>query len=172
MKDDSLFESYYTKYYNQIFVYVARKINDDVQAEDITMDAFLSCYQHFDDFNPEKASFATWIYFIANNKIKNYFRDHKIFEMIEEEDWVADNFTDELEKAEYVKNMRDVLVVAMDILSPIQQDIIIYKFYKDMNSNEIAKILGTTDGNVRVQLSRAIKKLRQYFDKNNIDWEC
>ena len=96
MKDDSLFESYYTKYYNQIFVYVAKKINDDVQAEDITMDAFLSCYQHFDDFNPEKASFATWIYFIANNKIKNYFRDHKIFEMIEEEDWVADNFTDEL----------------------------------------------------------------------------
>ena len=68
--------------------------------------------------------------------------------------------------------MRDVLVVAIDILSPIQQDIIIYKFYKDMNSNEIAKILGTTDGNVRVQLSRAIKKLRQYFDKNNIDWEC
>lgn len=48
------------------------------------MDTFAVCFQKFDSFDPAKASFGTWLYAIANNKLKNYYRDHKIFDEIDE----------------------------------------------------------------------------------------
>ena len=53
----------------------------------------------------------------------------------------------------------------------IQKQIVIKKFFRNMTSNEIAEDVGSTPGNIRVQLTRAIKKLREYFEEHNYKWE-
>lgn len=71
----------------------------------------------------------------------------------------------------YLSEMRSALACAIATLSDIQRQIVIKKYFRNMTSNEIAEDVGSTPGNVRVQLTRAIKKLKEYFEKHNYNWE-
>lgn len=165
------FNQYFNEYYSQVYKYILKRILNNEDAEDITMDVFISSYKHFENFDSSKASFATWIYVIANNKLKNYFRDHKIHEEIDETHQVSETFEDTVIEAEYMCGMRQALADALNTLPKIQKDIIIYKYYHNKNASEISLIVGMSPGNVRVQLSRAMVKLKEYFYKNDIKWE-
>jgi len=165
------FEEYFNRYYSQVLGYVIKKIGNYHNAEDLTMECFAICYRKFDEFDSQKASFGTWLYTIVNNKIKNYYRDNKHFEVINSNLNFSVNFSDDLEEASYIQHLRDILADALEQLNEVQRKIIIYKYYKKMNSNEIAQILGLSSGNVRVQLARTLEKMRRYFENNNIKWE-
>lgn len=165
------FEKYYDKYYYQVYKHILKKISDTTQAEDMAMESFLVCYQKFDTYDPQKASFATWLYVIVNNKIKNYYRDHKTYEDIDNISIPVDNFEDDLTCAIHLDDMRKHLADALSTLPEIQRKIVIYKYFKNKNSSEIAEIVGISSVNVRVNLSRALKKIKDYFEENSIEWE-
>lgn len=171
MNESVSFEYYFNKHYNEIYRYIFKKVSNIQVAEDLAMDSFSSCWEKFDMFDSNKASFKTWLYVIVNNKLKNYYRDKKDVENFEDFDEVIGGFEDELVVAEYILQMRDVLANALNTISDVQKRIIIYKYYENKKSDEIALLVGISSGNVRVQLSRAINKLKEYFDKNNIRWE-
>lgn len=170
-KGETTFEEYYERYYSQVYKYILKKILDVSLAEDLAMDAFVSCYQRFDDFDETKASFGTWIYVIVNNKLKNYYRDRKIAEELNESAELLVHFEDELIASEYLSAMRNELAGALNSLPEVQRSIVIHKYFDNKNANEIAQIVGLTPVNVRVQLSRALQKLKDYFTKKNIKWE-
>lgn len=170
-KEKDTFENYFNKFYPQIYKYILKKITNVQDAEDLTMACFAACWEKFDQFDPEKASFQTWLYVVVNNKLKNYYRDKKSFDDIDDVEESVDGFEDSVLAAEYLKYMRDNLADALKTLNDVQKAIIIYKYYENKNSSEIAFLVGLTPGNVRVQLTRATKKLREYFDNNNIKWD-
>lgn len=170
-KEKLSFEEYFNRYYPQVQKYILKKVSDIQTAEDLAMSSFASCWEKFSSFDPAKASFQTWLYVIVNNKLKNYYRDKKVFVDIDDIDESFDGFEDELTTAEYMGYLRNHLADALESLSEIQRSIVIQKYYQNKDSNEIALEVGLTPGNVRVQLTRAIKKLKQYFDEKNIKWE-
>lgn len=165
------FEDYYMKYYPQVYRYIYKKIKNVQLSEDIAMDSFAVCWEKFKTFDSEKASFQTWLYVIVNNKLKNYYRDKKDF--AELDDNILDTLegTDELEKAVELTFLREHLADALEELNEIQREIIIYKYFYDKKSNEIALMMGLTPVNVRVQSKRGLEKMKEYFIKNNIRWE-
>jgi len=59
----------------------------------------------------------------------------------------------------------------METLNETQKQIVIKKYFRNMSSNEIADDIGSSAGNVRVQLTRAVKKLKEYFEEHNYNWE-
>lgn len=170
-ENDNTFEKYFETYYPQVVKYIFKKILNMEDAEDLAMNSFVSCYQRFDLFDSSKASFATWIFVIANNKIKNYYRDHKINEEINEFHSIQDDFENDILASQYIDSMRDELANALETLPDIQKKIVIHKYFNNKNATEIALIVGLSPGNVRVQLSRALKKLNTYFLDRNIEWE-
>ena len=165
------FESYYNTYYPQVYKYICRKISDPVQAEDLAMDAFVVCLQKFDTFDPQKASFGTWLYVIVNNKLKNFYRDRKPTEELDDAIPLPHTFEDDIVAAAYLGNMRQALYLALQSLPETERKLVIYKHLKNKTADEIAEIMNMTAVNVRVRLSRALKKLKAYFDENNIEWE-
>ncbi|MBR6940225.1 MAG: sigma-70 family RNA polymerase sigma factor [Clostridia bacterium] len=169
------FEQYYEKYYNQVYLYINKKIQNVHDAEDLATDVFIACYEKFDSFDPGKASFQTWVFFITNNKLKNYYRDRKInIDIDDPEQYIEpaeEGFEDDFVAAEYLTAMREYLAEALQEVSELQRTIITESYFHNKSSKEIALKLHMTDGNVRVQLSRALAKMRVYFEKNNISWE-
>ncbi len=165
------FEYYFNSYYKQVYNYILKRIQNSADAEDLAMDSFIAAHQNFHKFDDKRASFATWLYVIVNNRIKNYYRDHK--ESTEIDDNMPDisSFEDEIIKAECLQNIREHLYIALDMLSSIQRTVVVQKYFFNKNSPEIAQITGLTPGNVRVNLSRALNILREYFNKENIEWE-
>lgn len=172
MQATKSFEEYYQTYYQQVYLYTVKKISDPFEAENLTMEAFYRCLKNFDSFDPDKASFKTWIFTVVGNLIKNHYRDTKSFDDIDNVVISVSDTTARTDRADAVRSLRDALADAMQELSEVQQQIVVYRFYKDKNATEIAEILGLHPNNVRVHLSRALTKLRAYFEENNIDWEA
>ncbi len=165
------FEQYFNEYYSQVVKYIVKKISNLPDAEDLAMEVFTSCFRKFRDFDPDKASFATWLYVIVNNKIKNYYRDHKIYDELDDTFIDVVNFEDDVIAAQQISFLRKELEIALGELPEHQRKILILKYFKNKNSNEIAVIMDMSAVNVRVNISRAIEKLRKFFNDKNIEWE-
>ena len=48
------------------------------------MDVFTACYKNYSNYDPQKASLGTWVYTVANNRLKNYYRDRKELAQLDE----------------------------------------------------------------------------------------
>lgn len=174
MNDDAKrkdFERYFLKYYQRLSAYVYKKVSDIHIAEDIAMDSFVACWENYDKFDPDKASFQTWLFVVANNRIKNYYRDKKEYVQLNE-DVMSDekNYADDIIQAVALTQMREHLANALEALPELNRKIIIYRYYLKKNSTEISEMTGLTPENIRSRLSRSLDKIKEYFDKNNIRW--
>lgn len=169
--DINAFESYFKKYYQLVFGYLLKKTGSYYVAEDLTMDSFSICYEHFNKFNSNKANFGTWLYVIVNNKLKNYYRDKKVVDEINDNLPDDNCFEDEIIKSCQIQKFRDDLANAFLLLNDTQRKILALKYYKSKTSVEISEILGLSSVNVRVQCSRAICTIKKHFSENNIRLE-
>lgn len=165
------FEKYFNQYYDQAIGYTMKKVNDMDSAEDLVMNAFYACFSKYDTFDAERATFATWFYFVLNNKIKNYYRDSKQHDDIDDVSVAVETFEDEIVAAIELSCVRDNLKLALESLNETQRKIVVLKYFQNMDAVEISKVLGISHSNVRVQLMRAIKKMKIYFEDNCIEWE-
>lgn len=166
---NDVFEKYFREHYRHVVGYIHKKINNLQEAEDIAMDCFTACYYRLDTFDESKASFATWLYAVVNNRIKNYYRDIKETDLLPED--LAEDMESDWVQAEYLSQMRRELADALKGLPELQRKIVIYKYFYEMNSPQIAAAVGIEPGNVRVLLSRAVKKLNYIFSTKNLELE-
>lgn len=163
------FEEYYSDYYPRVYRYILKRIQNPEQAEDMAMEVFAKCFDKFGEFDDTRASFGTWVYTITKNKLKNYYRDKKTFENIDDCTECISGFEDEIIAAEYVKEVRDHLADALESLNDVQRKVVILKYFKEKSAPEIAEIMGMSAVNVRVTLSRGIARMKEYFTKNGIE---
>ena len=164
------YEEFYKTYYEKVYKYILKKTANFHLSEDLTMDVFTCCYQHFEEYNPQKASYGTWVFAVANNRLKNYYRDRKDFAELNEQLSVSDDMGETVIRAQHIMFLRDKLADALETLNETQQAIVILRYFKNKNATEIAQQFGMTPTNVRVTLKRSIKKLKEYFEINKINY--
>ena len=150
-KEIPTYEEFYESNYTRVLYYVKNKISSVEDAEDLTSEIFIYCYR---------------LYLIVNSRIKNYYRDH-----VSNVDYeaVCDMIQDmniDLDQGVYLEQLHNTLMHAIKTLPERQQKIIYMSYFQNMQSDEIAQVLGLTPGNVRVLLSRAIDKLSKTYSEN------
>lgn len=156
------FKEFYEKYYLSVYYYVLKKINNSYDAEDITCNVFTYCYIHFSDYDDSRASIGTWLYVIVNSRIKNYYRDKKIFLELNQAENDLINEKSLFDSVILLEEQKKMLVQAIKTLSERQQKIVVLKYFCDKSLSEIAESLEISYGNCRVLLSRALDKLQKY----------
>lgn len=157
------FDSFYAEYRQPVFRYLCGKMNNAQDAEDLTADIFEYCFRQYTAFDPQKASRKTWLYVIVNSRYKNYLRSRRCFEDIE--DYMDFTPSDDapLEQAIEMEQERSALTKALERLPQKQREIVISKYFLGKSTDEIAKRLEMTPVNVRVQLYRALQKMKGYI---------
>lgn len=164
-KEKPDYEDFYSDNYSRVLYYVKNKINSAEDAEDLVSEVFMYCYSHYDDYDPEKSSIKTWLYLIVNSRIKNFYRDHNVtyvdYEVVSET--MQDQSID-LDEGVYLEQLHGALMKAIKSLPERQQKIVMMRYFENCSSEEIAARLGTSPGNVRVLLSRALDKLSKLND--------
>jgi RNA polymerase sigma-70 factor (ECF subfamily) len=154
-------------------VFFIKRLGSKEICEDLTSEVFYSCYKNFNKYDPAKASLSTWIFVIANNKLKNYYRDKKESVSIDDCAIVYDVLYDkpDLDGAIYLTQMKIHLTAALGLLSQREQTVVELRYFSELTSDKIAEEIGTTAINARVLLTRALKKLAKYFEHNGIRWD-
>ena len=164
------FESVYEECYQPLLHYLYKKTGRMQDAEDLTSETFLYCYRSYDSYDPAKSKASTWVYLVANSRLKNYYRDKREHvEISELENLLRAEETD-MERAAWLEQLRVFLADKLECLPERQQQIIALRFFQEKDYDEIADTLGITAGNARVLLSRAIDRLRKEMGDSQFDW--
>ena len=154
------FETYYAEYYPKVLRFFMHKINNREEAEDLTQETFAYSYKNFDNYDPEKSKFSTWIYLISNSRLKNYYRDRRSFaDYADLEGVLSTDPISEIDQAMYLESVRNEVAAALCKLSEKNREIIVKKYFLQKSHSEIASEMGITEVNSRVLLARAMKKL-------------
>ena len=150
------YEEVYQTQYSKVLQYIYKKIGNRTEAEDLTSEAFLYAYKHYDEYDPQKSGITTWLYLIVNSRLKNHYRDAKICVELESIVGVLEDDTVDLEKCIYLEELSARLREAIARLPERQGKIVRLRYFDDLSCGEIATIMEMTAGNVRVQLTRAL----------------
>jgi RNA polymerase sigma factor (sigma-70 family) len=158
------FAAFYSTYLPKVYRYISYRIEDTHLAEDITSTVFEKALTKYTSFQPEKASFSTWIFTIARNTLTDHYRRSHNQATVPLDDPLpvssgGDSPEEDMEKAEELKLLNSCLAQ----LSPAEQEIISLKFGAEMTNRQIASSLAMTESNVGIIIFRAIRKLRDNF---------
>jgi len=153
------FEEMYHEYFPKIYNYIFYRLMSREDTEDIVSAVFFKVAQNARAFDPQKASFKTWIYRIAQNTLTDHYRKKKLETVPEEEAGVAAvNFEQQLSCISSEK--RKAVFHELAKLSEKERLIIYYKYFEDYTNRKIAMMLNMNESTVGTVLSRSLKKLR------------
>lgn len=142
-KIEELIRENYTDIYKFCFYHVENK----EVAQDITQDVFLKFLSRLDDYY-EYGKLKNYLYVVAKNSIRDYFRKPKELSLDEVEGEVPDNGMEE------IPVRIDVLRV-LNSLEPFEKELIILRYYQELRIKDIARILNMPISSIRYKLKKA-----------------
>lgn len=154
-------------YYSKILSYALRRVGDAEAAQDITAEVFAKAFRAIKHYRSRGAPFASWLYRIAGNEVKMFYRRprrHTSLEVLTEAGF--DVKSEALEEREQLQELveRDAqfahAMAALRTLPMRYQEAIVLRYIEEKEIVEIAQILLCREGSVRSLLSRGLSKLR------------
>lgn len=166
----SAFEKLVRRYQQAVFGIVFRILRNKEEAEDIVQESFIKCYQNLDKYDQGRP-FTPWLYRIASNLALTRVRQlkrHRLIPWDTASSQLADrNAVNPAASLEAVEIKQEVSS-SLAKLKPLDQLVIILRYYQDLNYDEIAYILDTTHNNVEVRLCRARQRLRRIWENQEV----
>lgn len=160
---DRAFEQLYRDHLRDVYSYAYYRIGNQHDAEDLTEQAFLQAYRHFDRARRESDGrpLRPWLIRIAHNLALNYYRDRSRRPQtpLESTEPIPTRHGTEA-IAEGREELRQV-IAKLDALPDDRRDALIMRFALGMDNREIARALGRSDGATKVLIHRAIKQLEE-----------
>ncbi len=152
---DGYLEKLITDNYEEIYRYCCCHLNQRQLAEDMTQEVFLRFLNHL-DFYQDYGKIRNYLYVIARNLIKNYFKKPKEIyeEEIKNQEEAAPDITEGILD-------RIMILDALSTLEKTEKDIIILRYYQDLRIKDISTIVGIPASTVRYKLKHAEKILRE-----------
>ncbi len=159
----SAFGLLYDKYQPQIYRFIYLKVGHREEAEDLTHQVFLKTWGNMERYNFQGFPFSAWLYRVARNQVVDYYRTKKVNVDLESitELRTETCFSQEMDTNSDIEQVR----LAIQQLSPRQQDVIILRFIEDLSLSETASILHKTETAVKLLQHRAIKKLKRVLNQ-------
>jgi RNA polymerase sigma factor (sigma-70 family) len=152
----------FERYQKTIYSFMYHSTYQAALSEDLVQNLFYRMIKYRHTYAGD-GEFKTWMYFLARNVINDHYRkktklvynddigkagSHLVEEKSADDDLMKTQQNEELRKA-----------VAR--LSDEAREIIVLSKYQELSYKEIAEIVETTEGNVKVKVHRAIGELRK-----------
>jgi RNA polymerase sigma-70 factor, ECF subfamily len=163
-RDREAFGCLYDRYVEQVYQFTYRRVKDHPTAEDITARVFFRALEQLPRFEWRGIPFGGWLTRIAANLIHDHHSDAQRHVSLRE--WAEDGLDmaasePSVEEQYATRQAASVLWQTVAALPMAEQQVLVYRFSRDMSIREIATTLGRTEGAVKQLLFRAVKRLQQ-----------
>ncbi|MBE0611349.1 MAG: RNA polymerase sigma factor [Dehalococcoidia bacterium] len=156
--DRAAFERIYNLLVNDLYSYIRGQCRNETVAEDLVANVFLKAWRSAKGYRPSSHTFRRWIFTIARNEVRDYWRaSQRTLPMVEFD--ISDERQPELE-ADPVETRR-LVQRALATLTEEQRQVVVLRYFSNKSHEEIATILGKREGAVRAQLMRALRQMRK-----------
>jgi RNA polymerase sigma-70 factor (ECF subfamily) len=160
---DRAFSELYRTHLRDVYSYAYYRVGNHHDAEDLTEQAFLQAYRHFERARRESNGrpLRPWLIRIAHNLAANYHRDRARRPEANLEAVEPPSHPHGTERVvEGREELREV-IERLDDLPDDRREALIMRFALGMDNREIARALGRSDGATKVLIHRAIKQLEE-----------
>ena len=158
--DGRAFDELYERYADRLFNFLRRRVGD--AGEDLLQQTFLRAFEAAERWEP-RASVSTWLYTIATNLARDHARREVVrsapSELTASERLPQLDATGAPESELSRSELREQLERAVRALPEHEQEAFILGKFEGRSYAEIAEILGTTEGAIKVRIHRAMKTL-------------
>ncbi len=166
--DKDAFGTLYERYAQTIFRFVYSRLDNRLDAEDLTEEVFVRVWKSLPDYREQGAPFVAYLFQVARNSIIDFYRrsQHKKQDL-SVEDHVIDIVDENPDPAEMYalgiehKELRDVLAKLHEDYRVVLE----LRFLHDLSPDETAQVMGKSVGGVRVLQHRALAALRKLLER-------
>ena len=164
--DPAAFEMLIRRKTSKVYSLCYRVIGNAEDAKDISQLVFIKLWENLDKYDPQYA-FDTWLYRMVTNVAIDFMRNKQSREnAVNSNLRLVRTATDADQTLSLQrKEIESVFSMISQVLSPKQKVIFIMNQMDDLQSSEIAKILGCRESTVRNHLFNARKLMQQQLRK-------
>ncbi len=147
-------------------------------AEDLTQDVFIKVYRTLTSFDPDKASFNTWVTTVTRNLLVDHFRKTKYDRATDSIDGSSDEDDERQALSEQLEDQgpspdthlerretQQMVHAALQKLSPELREAVILRDLQDMDYREIAQALKVPEGTVKSRINRGRAELARLLQR-------
>jgi RNA polymerase sigma-70 factor (ECF subfamily) len=159
------FAEFYAEMAPSVLRFFARQTSDSQAAFDLMEETFSKAFEKRGDFRgttDEQA--ASWLWSIARRELAGFRRSRSVeLSALErlglERPTPSDGELREVERLIATEELRRQIRIALDTLSPDQQEVIRLRYIEELSDREIADRLAVSQDVVRARASRALRAL-------------
>src|SRR5258707_10485341 len=171
--DPARFGEVYENYFALVYAYVARRVRNRDEAEDLTAEVFRKALASLPRFKWRGAPFAAWLFRIASNMIadrsKRVAKEVSLEVPFDEAGATARDASAQVTRGADTSQQKDLeeserrwlLFRLVDELAQDQGRVLVMRFAEEKSIREIALGLGRSEGAVKQLQFRALENLRK-----------
>ena len=163
--DPSRFAELYENNFNRVYAFVARRVNDRDEAQDITAEVFHQALKNLGRFQWRGVPFAAWLLRIAANALADRWQRTSRGVEVQADDQFEDRADSAIGDAAEVERSA-ILFQLVDRLPADQRLVVLRRFVDQKSVREIAQELGRFEGAVKQLQFRALETLRGQVRKS------
>jgi len=158
--DQRALSALYEHYFPRVYRYVAARLGNTEDAEDVTEEIFLRIISNLKSFSFRGLPFGAWIFRIARNEVVSHVRRQKVRTGTSPlTEYIPDLGADGLAAVELEMTMVTIRAAA-ERLPEAQRQVIALRFGAGLSVAETAQALKKTENNVKVLQHKAIARLQ------------
>ena len=157
----------YRRYSSELYGFAMGALGDPGLAEEVVQDAFTSVWRNADRFDPDRASFRTWLYALTRNRIVDLRRRAAArprMAAADEGEELA-----ELDESLELAALRWQVAAALRQLSAEHREVIRLAHFESLTLREVAEALGLPIGTVKSRSYYALRHLRLVLDEMELE---
>ncbi|MEL6558562.1 MAG: sigma-70 family RNA polymerase sigma factor [Bacteroidota bacterium] len=158
-KDPKAYEVLYKKYYHQLFRFIHKRIQNLDDSADIASTVFVKSFKTISEFEYKGIPYSSWLYRVAVNECNQYFNKRKTRYLVID-DKLENSISQEIEVDLFKEKVKSRLPEILNLLKPIELELIELRFYEGMSFKEIGDVLNMSENHSKVKTFRIVKKLK------------
>jgi RNA polymerase sigma-70 factor (ECF subfamily) len=159
-QDPASFAQLYEDNFERVYAYVARRVGDREEAQDVTADVFHQALASLPRFEWRGLPFVAWLLGIAANVLSDRWQRFARQQEVVKDDLEQVGMEDDIEQ-------RAMLYQLVEMLQDDQRRVIIRRFVDQKSLREIAAELGRSEGAIKQLQLRALQNLRERIRSNH-----
>lgn len=157
-----------SKYYKEMYAFTYKQTVDEHLALDLTQEIFITVLKSIANYEETKASFRTWLYRLASNRLIDYYRsrsykERAVIEPIEEHE--LEDPRDLSVSLEYKEDFERVNALIHQ-LEPVSQHIVRLKLFGEYTFQEIAAAEEMPESTVKSKYYASLRWIRNNLGVN------
>jgi RNA polymerase sigma-70 factor, ECF subfamily len=162
-RDPARFAELYEMNFDRVYAYIARRVQDRAESEDLTAEVFHQALAHLGRFEWRGIPFSAWLYRIAANLISD--RWQKSGREVTDEEQIAAAQVSPVEIEEVER--RATLFRLVETLPAEQKRVVVLRFVEQKSIKDVAREIRKTEGAVKQLQFRALSTLRARMEGAN-----